>query len=227
MIQRGRTRNDQFSITKMNYYSRYRRELEVQAIEKARKKYAASHRVMAEIDKFIEEFKNTHEDFGLTRFKHYNTQHYNYKKHIIEFVKLVRSIQKKEDLMPVSFKQFTEMIIEYNLMIKEELYADKEVDFPSNMGWAFIGKGKIDYDHLRIDWKNTMKYGKNVYHMYDETDGYWFGFRWEKPKGCKYLNLKLMDHNKSELARKINDGLRFSRNYDMYTRASKDRFLSR
>jgi hypothetical protein len=205
----------------MNYYSRYRRILEVKAMDKARKQYAASHRVMAELDRFIEDFKSTHEDFGLRHFKHFSLQHYSYQKHISEFCKLIVSVQQREDLMPVKKAQFKEMIKEYNLMMKEELFSDREVNFPHNMGWGFIGKGEARYDDLKINWKETNARKKMIYHLNEHTDGYWFGMRWERPRNVPFMRFLLTKLVRDELSQCIRDGLRFSRYYSAYSMASQ------
>lgn len=96
------------------------------------------------------------------------------------------------------YKQFTvdnpELDVEYKLyralledmfklMSEDILMRSKELKMPYNLGTIQVIKYKpknYNSKSLSVDFVNTNKYGKTIYHLNDHSNGYKYRFYWSK-----------------------------------------------
>lgn len=78
-------------------------------------------------------------------------------------------------VLSLYFKKVTDVLFEESLKFK----------MPNNLGLFQITKKprnlKTCMTHnSQIDWENTIKYGKKIFHVNEHSDGYRYYFTWEK-----------------------------------------------
>lgn len=84
------------------------------------------------------------------------------------------------------------------------------VQLPFRLGHILIDKHRTrDYNKLAVDWVNSKKIGKKVYHLNPHTDGFKYKFTWSKQR-CIVKNkglyrFKASRENSRLLARIINE----------------------
>jgi len=93
----------------------------------------------------------------------------------------------KKNVIPelqVDKQTFRKICDEFNkAFIDEILINSEEVRFPYRLGTLRIKKSKMKYDDknkLKIDWAQSKKLGKRIYHLNDHTGGYKYRFYWVK-----------------------------------------------
>jgi len=93
----------------------------------------------------------------------------------------------KSDGIPelqVDKQTFRKICDEFNKeFIEEILKNSEEIRFPYRLGTLRIKKSKMKYDDknkLKIDWAQSKKLGKRIYHLNDHTGGYKYRFYWSK-----------------------------------------------
>lgn len=87
-------------------------------------------------------------------------------------------------LYQVEYRVFRDIINDYFKYLRDELIENgKEIKLPCRLGTLSIVKHKPkEYSgrSLRIDYAETKKVGKIVYHLNEITNGYKFRFYWNK-----------------------------------------------
>ena len=87
-------------------------------------------------------------------------------------------------LYQVEYRVFRDIINDYFKYLRDELIENgKEIKLPCRLGTLSIVKHKPkEYSgrSLRIDYAETKKVGKIVYHLNEKTNGYKFRFYWNK-----------------------------------------------
>lgn len=87
-------------------------------------------------------------------------------------------------LYQVEYRVFRDIINDYFKYLRDELIENgKEIKLPCRLGTLSIVKHKPkEYSgrSLRIDYAETKKVGKVVYHLNEITNGYKFRFYWNK-----------------------------------------------
>lgn len=73
--------------------------------------------------------------------------------------------------------------------MSEILLEANEINLGSNLGTIRIKKLKTSTKALKLDYKLTKEYGKNIYHLNLHTNGYHVKFHWAKKK-CKVIGKK-------------------------------------
>jgi len=93
----------------------------------------------------------------------------------------------KKNVIPelqVDKQTFRKICDEFNKeFIEEILRNSEEIRFPYRLGTLRIKKSKMKYDDknkLKIDWAQSKKLGKRIYHLNDHTGGYKYRFYWSK-----------------------------------------------
>jgi len=93
----------------------------------------------------------------------------------------------KSNVIPelqVDKQTFRKICDEFNKEVIERiLRSSEEVRFPYRLGTLRIKKSKMKYDDknkLKIDWAQSKKLGKRIYHLNDHTGGYKYRFYWAK-----------------------------------------------
>lgn len=83
----------------------------------------------------------------------------------------------------------------YNEVVKSILYDGKEFKMPFSIGEIYIRKYKPQLSDIKkrtsfIDWKNTAKLGKIVYHLNEHSDGFKYTIKWKKKKNMiRYIDI--------------------------------------
>jgi hypothetical protein len=109
----------------------------------------------------------------------------------------------KQDHKEIPFKLFSDICIEFNTSIIDEVLLGKEFNMSHNMGFISVRKVERDPRVLSIDWAETTKYKKELLEkgvpLYDSTTGegekwhiyytdkFYCKFHWTKYK-CKRKN---------------------------------------
>ena len=97
-------------------------------------------------------------------------------------------ISKYEEDNPyyVSYDVYKSITTDYFKKVIDILY-DQSFDYklPNNLGRFQIVKKKRNLETCminpsQIDWENTVKYGKKIYHVNEHSDGYRYYFMWDK-----------------------------------------------
>jgi hypothetical protein len=92
----------------------------------------------------------------------------------------------------VSKKDYQDICKKANHYIINQLIENHEsFKIPEKLGTLYIQKIKIP-EHLKdraIDYKNTKKYGKPIYHNNNHSNNYFVKFKWDKS------NIKLSNKN--------------------------------
>jgi len=93
----------------------------------------------------------------------------------------------KKNVIPelqVDKQTFRKICDEFNKgFIEKILRNSEEIRFPYRLGTLRIKKSKMKYDDknkLKIDWAQSKKLGKRIYHLNDHTGGYKYRFYWSK-----------------------------------------------
>tara|TARA_R110000744_G_scaffold345108_2_gene450525 strand:+ start:4512 stop:4958 length:447 start_codon:yes stop_codon:yes gene_type:complete len=85
-----------------------------------------------------------------------------------------------DDFYNVGYKKYRAVCEDFNKRIVEDiLMKAKEFKMPYRLGTLRIKKKKMNYskkNKLKINWLETNKYKKVIYHLNDHTDG--FNYRW-------------------------------------------------
>jgi len=90
----------------------------------------------------------------------------------------------ENELYKVSFKTFKNIITKYYLAILDDiLYKGVEYKLPYRLGQIRIIKRKININNLTrfgIDWVESVKHGKQIYHLNNHSRGFVYRFKWIK-----------------------------------------------
>ena len=100
---------------------------------------------------------------------------------------LVQSYKKYDDYYKVGYKKYRSICEDFNkLIIDEILLKAKEFKMPYRLGSLRILKKEMNYsvgkNKLKINWFETNKNKKVIYHLNDHTDGFNYRWFWSKKK---------------------------------------------
>lgn len=107
-------------------------------------------------------------------------------------------VEDHEDnpLYLVDRQRFYDLCAEYYLAVVENIiYHDKIFKMPFSVGEIYIRKYKPELEDVKkrtsfIDWKNTAKLGKIVYHLNEHSNGFKFTIKWRKKKNViRYVEI--------------------------------------
>lgn len=95
---------------------------------------------------------------------------------------------------------FRKICNDYNKFCAESLLEGKEVTLPFGLGKIMIIKKEINWDCPPVNWKETKKAGKIVYHTNMETNNLVFRFKWISVnhvlRNCRYYSFKATKTNR-------------------------------
>lgn len=119
-------------------------------------------------------------------------------------------------LYQVDYKTFRGIINDYFKYLRDELIENgKEIKLPCRLGTLSIVKHKPkEYSgrSLRIDYAESKKYNKVIYHLNDHTGGYKYRFYWNKhnmlTKNKTMYQLIMTRDNKRHLAQILKNRVR-------------------
>ena len=119
-------------------------------------------------------------------------------------------------LYQVDYKTFRGIINDYFKYLRDELIENgKEIKLPCRLGTLSIVKHKPkEYSgrSLRIDYAESKKYNKVIYHLNDHTGGYKYRFYWNKhnmlTKNKTMYQLIMTRDNKRYLAQILKNRVR-------------------
>ena len=99
-------------------------------------------------------------------------------------------------LYEVDNKTFYAICSEFNSAVVDAILRDgKKFIMPYSIGSIHISKYKPKLEDIRkrtsfIDWQNTAKLGKIVYHLNEHSDGFKYNIKWEKKKNVlRYIDI--------------------------------------
>lgn len=75
---------------------------------------------------------------------------------------------------------YRKICCEFNKKIVEKVLAGKLFHLPHSVGTLWIKKFKIDWDNPPIDFHETKKAGKTIYHLNTHSDGWAARWAWSK-----------------------------------------------
>lgn len=119
-------------------------------------------------------------------------------------------------LYQVEYRVFRDIINDYFKYLRDELIENgKEIKLPCRLGTLSIVKHKPkEYSgrSLRIDYAESKKYNKVIYHLNDHTGGYKYRFYWNKhnmlTKNKTMYQLIMTRDNKRHLAQILKNRVR-------------------
>lgn len=85
----------------------------------------------------------------------------------------------------VTREQFNGFIRDLNTEIMNELFNGNSVKLSHKVGYLTIRKRKMTFSsasHLKIDWEQSKKYNKRIYHLNEHRNNYTYKFQWKKGK---------------------------------------------
>lgn len=105
---------------------------------------------------------------------------YTYKEIYKDYIKN----KEKDSPYYVEYSYFVELCnYFYKKVMSNMIKENKPFVFPFSLGTLSILKIKVKPSNLKtlpIDWKNTIKYGKKIYHLNEHSSGYKYVFSWKK-----------------------------------------------
>lgn len=111
---------------------------------------------------------------------------------IPDFYKAYKDKIEKGSPYDVSYNTFRDVLELYYKGIRDIIIDDGlPFKIPCNLGELQVVKKKINYNKMlpsSIDWVNTLKYGKVIYHLNDHSDNYKYLFMWNRA-GAKLKNI--------------------------------------
>lgn len=127
------------------------------------------------------------------------------------YPKYVEYVEKKEKYI-LSQSDFIKVCGEFNKRVVEAILDGKTFYMPSAMGHIDIQKLETfdpKYDGY-IDWPNSVKYGKQIYHTNPHSDGYRYRVVWwrldnQSRGGSKLYNFTACRDFKRTLAKLLKD----------------------
>jgi len=119
-----------------------------------------------------------------------------------------------DELYQIEYSLYRDIVSEfYKEMMNIILLDAKTFKMPFRLGDIKVFKKKMSLKHLsarQMNWKETSKIGKRVYHLNEHSRGYKYMFRWKKKSHClknAFLYRFVPSRaNKRELARLIKTG---------------------
>lgn len=115
------------------------------------------------------------------------------------------------DLYKVDFKIYKEIINKYFKAIMQDiLYKPYKLKIPHRLGGIRIIKRKVNINKLTrfgINWPETVKHNKIIYHLNSHSKNYIYRFKWEKENSITpnlyFYKFVPSRQNKRELAKII------------------------
>ena len=125
-----------------------------------------------------------------------------------DFYKSYMEYVDDNPLYQVEYRKFRDIINDYFRYLRDEIIENgKEVKLPCRMGTLSIVKHKPkEYTgkSLRIDYGESKKLGKMVFHLNEETNGFKYRYYWNKQnmltRNKTYYQLIMTRENKRRLA---------------------------
>lgn len=96
--------------------------------------------------------------------------------------------KQKHPTINITYTQWASVIYEFNYSFRDYLLeTGRKEKFPYGFGWWAITKWRpkkrVDVNgqeiiNLPVNWKKTKEYGKKIYHMNYNTEGFKFKWQW-------------------------------------------------
>ena len=96
----------------------------------------------------------------------------------LDYVKRINRVKESD------FRKICNM---YNKFMYNEVIEGREAKMPYGLGSIYIQKIETDWDKPPVNWKETKKEGKLVYHINEETNNLIMRFKWN------FRNRKMMN----------------------------------
>lgn len=97
----------------------------------------------------------------------------------------------------VDLSLYRKVCQDFNLLLVEDVKKGRRTMIPHRLGYLWFKKWAIDFDHPPVDWVETKKAGKYIYHLDCEYVGKW---KWDRnPKDMTnliYYSLTIANKNK-------------------------------
>jgi hypothetical protein len=100
---------------------------------------------------------------------------------------LVQAYKEYEDFYGVGYKKYRAICESFNKEVIDKILIEaKEFKLPYRLGSLRILKKEMNFssakNKLKIDWQETNKHKKVIYHLNDHTDGFNYRWFWSKIK---------------------------------------------
>ena len=102
-----------------------------------------------------------------------------------------------DSIYTIEYDMYVNIVTEYFKEISNNiLYKARTFKMPFGLGFLSIIKIKVGIDKkkMALDWENSVKYNKQIFHTNEHTDGYKYRFHWDKPNSIInkfYYRLKI------------------------------------
>lgn len=90
------------------------------------------------------------------------------------------------------------------------LESGEKAKLPFNLGTFYIGKKKRkqfkgknnEYINMAVDWVKSKELGKKIYNFNYHTEGFFFGWKWERPR-ASFFHISLWDFKPSRVTSRL------------------------
>ena len=115
----------------------------------------------------------------------------------------------------IDYKRFKALMVDFFKITSERLLSgSEELKMPFRLGTVSIGKYRpktYTYKSLSIDFNETRKHGKTIYHLNNHSNGYKYRLFWAKEIVKNFLIYRytatMVRANKRELARIVKNNI--------------------
>lgn len=123
---------------------------------------------------------------------------------------MFKQFKEENPDISISFKEFSDIIKTSNKKIYDAIIEDEEgFKLPENLGYLCVTKYKTR--KKAINWADTKKYGKKIYHLNLHSFGYSYHIKWFKTGICRFLFNEVFKfaphrHMRRDVAAKVKEG---------------------
>lgn len=131
---------------------------------------------------------------------------------------IIRDIEKNENF-DLDYKELKRIISLFIKFMVDNVMEGHSISIPHGLGkFRVIGKKhKNGPDDFAIDYQESKKQGKTIYHNNDHSDGFIYGFKWMTATyqivNKRSYKFRLSKPNKDRLRKLIKEGKPFKKLY--------------
>lgn len=127
-----------------------------------------------------------------------------------DFYKFYKEKTSKTNKKIVDYKLYRDILKEFNILLREQILNNENIQLPYNLGKLGITKFEVNYDPTKqhkwkVDFKKTKELGYKVYY------GSEYGYRWKWSKGKligkRYYHFKPCREASRSITKQLNKGI--------------------
>ena len=104
---------------------------------------------------------------------------------LVDSYKEYRKENPEDSGFSLSKIDYRNICIAFNQRLSDGIIEQaNEFNVPGRLGLIKIKKFPTRNNSMRVDWAQTKKYNKKIYHLNMHTDGYYYKWMWHKRDAC-------------------------------------------